>query len=659
MATRGRRQLAAIMFTDISGYTALMQRDERKAAAFRERHRVVLGRCVEVAGGEVVQHYGDGSLTVFESALVAVQCALEVQATLRDEPPVPLRIGIHSGDIVRGGPGDIFGDGINVASRIESICPPGAVLVSERVFEDLKNQVDLTVEPHGTFEFKNVDRPMKVYAVTRTGDRLLAEAPASAGRTGRARLPSGGEDRSNAVAVLPFANMSTDPENEFFSDGIAEEIINALTQVPGLKVTARTSSFSFKGQKLDVREIATRLEVGSILEGSVRRAGDRVRITAQLIDASTGYHIFSEAYDRVIADIFDTQDEIARPITRKLTASIPGKEPPPGSLVRTQTHDPAAHEAVLRGLYHFNRWFTESVRISLGHYQEAIRRDPDYALAHAGAAHCWVWLAGLASEGPDDASERARVSAERAVELDPLSPQAHLARADYLIFTAWDFEGGLEAVRKGLELAPGHALAHHMHAMYLRIRDRSDEAVVALETARALDPVSLPINNHLANALAAAGRLDEAIVQIDRTLRLDPGFTPAVEAAGWLQLQAGNLERATEVFDSLRRTSPQSADAISAQGFAYAVAGRIDEARACLAELEPRATAAGTGPEVEIARIQAVLGFFDEAMASLERAFRRKATPILFLHNSIRPWGGLRDDPRFKGLLERVQRGGD
>ena len=294
--------MAAIMFADMVGYTALLQENEDQARRSRNRLRSTLRAQVQSQGGRVVQFYGDGALSVFQSAVGAVESALAIQGELTREPTVPVRIGIHIGDVVHDDEG-AFGDGVNVASRIESLSVPGGILVSGKVYDEIKNQSHLETQSLGQVHLKNVTEPVPIYALCNPG---LAVPDAE--------LIGATKARESSIAVLPFMNMSNDEENEYFSDGITEELINLLTRLNGLKVTARTSSFSFKGKSVDVREIGKQLGVAHVLEGSVRRSGERVRITAQLLDASNGYHLFSESYDRRVDDVFAAQDEISETI---------------------------------------------------------------------------------------------------------------------------------------------------------------------------------------------------------------------------------------------------------------------------------------------------------------------------------------------------------
>jgi TolB-like protein/class 3 adenylate cyclase len=281
------RQLAAIMFTDMVGYTALMQTNEIVATTKRERHKMVLDSTINKFKGKILQYYGDGTLSIFNSAADGVNCAIEIQTKLKEEPRVDLRIGIHTGDIVLDDEG-IYGDGVNIASRIESLSVAGGVFISEKVYDDIKNQENISTREIGSFELKNVKQPIRVFAISNPGFPV----PSRSEVKGKLVQPT------NRLAVLPFENFSPDPENEYFSDGITEELINAFSKIDGLLVTSRTSSFAFKKKHEDAREIGSKLNVDKILEGSVRKAGNRVRITAQLISSADGYHLWSETFDR-------------------------------------------------------------------------------------------------------------------------------------------------------------------------------------------------------------------------------------------------------------------------------------------------------------------------------------------------------------------------
>ncbi len=639
------RQLSAIMFTDMVGYTALMQTDEREARRQRDRQRAVLEDEVERHGGRILQFYGDGTLSVFQSAIEAVRCAMHVQQALVEEPRVPLRVGIHTGDIVHDRNG-VFGDGVNVAARIQGLATPASILVSGKVHDELKNQVDLETRSLGRFEFKNVRRPLEVHAVVAPFLELPAESHLMTRRVRDTR----------SVAVLPFANMSADPENEFFSDGITEEIINALTRVPGLQVTARTSSFAFKNHHEDVRSIAARLGVGTVLEGSVRRAGNRVRIAAQLIDAKDGYHLFSEVYDRSLDDIFQTQDEISRTIVSRLESHFApgGQAPAPASLLASHTHDTEAYTEYLKGRYHWNRWTPRDALQAIDHLERSAELDPTCALPYSALAAAYTYMASIGHLPAADAYPRAAAFARQALELDPDGGEGHLALAAIRFFHEWDFRGAEESFRRALARTPGSAEAHHIYALFLKAVGRLGESVSEMEAAVRLDPLSLPLNQTLGVALFAADRAHEAEMQFRRCLELEPTFRGAVEMMGWIHWRRGDPQGALEAWERLPALASNRFAGAGLRGMAYARLGERARATEMLSLLEERRR---VEPSVNLRMDFAVLyyglGDLDATFRQLERAVEERLGSVVFLATSPN-WKELRPDPRFQALVRRV-----
>ena len=417
------RRLAAIMFTDIVGYTQMMHDNEIAAAAIRQRHRDIFQKEHQRCNGEILQYYGDGTLSIFKSAVEAVECAIKMQQQFFVEPGgqtgevVPLRIGIHLGDIVFDD-NDVYGDGVNLASRVESLGVPGCILISEKVNYAIKSQASIETQSLGYFEFKNITDPIEIFSISNKGIKI----------PDRSQLKGKLKENKKSVAVLPFVNMSSDPENEYFSDGIAEEILNALVKVEGLQVTARTSSFSFKGKNLDVREIGRQLGVGHILEGSVRKAGNRVRITAQLVSSVDGYHFFSETYDRTLEDIFAVQDEIASTITNRLREHL-GEEEHKEKLVTAPTMNMEAYETYLRGLFYFNQFGDdEAMTKAIPYFENAIEMQPDFGLPHARLGICYLFQAMGGKTTLKDAHQKILRQFERIEELGVESPDAYFAK---------------------------------------------------------------------------------------------------------------------------------------------------------------------------------------------------------------------------------------
>src|SRR5580765_4416441 len=315
------------MFTDMVGFTALMQENEQLAIQKRDRSKKIFEESLAKHDGKLLQYYGDGTMSLFSSALNAVRSAIEMQTLFLTEPKVDVRIGLHIGDVMFDDTG-IYGDSVNVASRIESLATPGGVFISEKLFDEVKNNENISTRSLGYFELKNVKQPMKVYAITNTGLAI----PSREEMRGKTKTVL------NGIAVLPFTSLSSDPENEFFCDGLTEELINVLAKVEGLQVTSRTSAFAFKGKNEDVREIAAKLNVQKIIEGSVRKAGNKIRVTVQLINAADGNHFWSETYDRNLEDIFEIQDDIARAIANKLRENLT-TEQHQSQLAKSSTQD--------------------------------------------------------------------------------------------------------------------------------------------------------------------------------------------------------------------------------------------------------------------------------------------------------------------------------
>jgi len=378
---KSKRQLAAIMFTDIVGYTKMMQENETAAATVRQRHRYVFQKEHQRSNGEILQYYGDGTLSIFKSAIEAVECAIAMQQEFQMGKVVPLRIGLHLGDIVYD-KDEVYGDGVNLASRIESLGVPGCILISDKVNYILKSHASIKTQSVGHFEFKNFKDPVEIFSISNKGINVPC----------RSELKGKLKENKKSVAVLPFVNISSDPENDYFSEGIVEEILNALVKVEGIQVTARTSSFSFKEKNVDVREIGRQLGVEHILEGSVRKAGNCVRITVQLVSCIDGYHLFSETYDRNLVDVFSVQNEIAQKITNRLREHL-GETTYKQQLVKAPTLNIEAYETYLKGLYFYNQWGDEALEKAIPYFEKAIEMQDDFALPYARLGICFMFQA--------------------------------------------------------------------------------------------------------------------------------------------------------------------------------------------------------------------------------------------------------------------------
>lgn len=505
---RSTRQLAAIMFTDMVGFTALMQQNEQLAIQKRDRSKKIFEDCLGKHNGKLLQYYGDGTLSIFSSGVDAVRAAIEMQMLFLAEPKIEIRIGIHTGDVMIDDNG-VYGDSVNVASRIESLATPGGVFISEKLFDEVKNTEDIGTKALGYFEFKNVKQPIQVYAISNPGLMIPS----------REELKGKTKTILDGIAVLPFTSLSSDPENEFFCDGMTEELINVLAKVEGLHVISRTSAFAFKGKNEDVREIGAKLSVQKIIEGSVRKAGNKIRITVQLINAADGYHFWSEAYDRNLEDIFEIQDDIARAIANKLRANL-NTEKHESPLAKSVTGNIEAYKKYLHALHHYNSTWSENKGHALELFREVIQLDPGMVNAYAYLSISYTFMAQSGQMSAAEASELSGKYAAKAMSIDPENPLSLMALSSIKLY-AWEWEEGRKLLQKAIDINPNDANARQLAAEYGLVFIQHDEVIENTRHMRRLDPLSANTLGHAARYLAFLGHADEALLLADEALDLD------------------------------------------------------------------------------------------------------------------------------------------
>ncbi|MBI4545973.1 MAG: tetratricopeptide repeat protein [Gemmatimonadetes bacterium] len=472
------------------------------------------------------------------------------------------------------------------------------------------------------------------------------------GYAGFNRYFSGGKGGPGAgissIAVLPLVNMSADAENEYFSDGMTEELLNALAQLEGLQVAARTSSFAFKGKELDVREIGRKLGVSAVLEGSVRRSGNRLRVTAQLINVEDGYHLWSETYERELADVFAVQDEISRAIVDalKLKLARVGRD----DLVARSTDDVAAYDLYLKGRFHWNKRTGASMRLALEYFRQALERDPTFARAYAGQADVYALLSYYGHLAPRAGYEQARAAARRALELDPDVAEAHASLGLIALNYDWDWDSAEREFRRALELNPSYAIARQWYVNLLTTRGRYKEAAAQSARARALDPLD-PIIASGSGTLALVQRQwDTAIAAYQHASALNPDHP----GSGWLLSIPYSLAgRHEEAIAQIARADSVAGSPItrSVYGWALARAGRTSEARKILAELESLAARA-PAPAYSLALVYIGLGEKDRTLDWLERAIEQHESVGLQL--SLPDFDVLRGELRFRRIVQRM-----
>ena len=451
----------------------------------------------------------------------------------------------------------------------------------------------------------------------------------------------------NSIAVLPFTNLGGEPENEYFSDGLAEEILNALGHVEALKVSARSSAFSFRGKTTDIAAIAGKLRVANVLEGSVRRAGQRIRVTIQQIDARTGFQVWSERYDRQMEDIFELQDDIARAITERLKVSL-------GAGARRSTSDLQAYEFYLKGRYYWAQR-PQGIGKAIEYFEGAINTDPKYARARAGLADCYATL-GSWENGtmpPIEAMAKAKEAADKALELDKRLAEAHTTLAYRTTHHDWDWACAEAQFKHAFELNPNYAVCHHWYSHYLTAVGRTEESLTASKRCLELDPLDLVINVHMAWHYLFARQYEQAIEQCSKTSELHPNsFWPAY-FFGLAYEQQGDVDRALEDLRASVRMSGNVTFATAALGHLYGITGKTDEARAVYEELKARAEWAYV-PAYDIAMVCTGMGWNDQALDYLARAHQERSGWITYLKVDPR-LDPLRDDARFVDLLRRVR----
>ncbi|OGC79824.1 MAG: hypothetical protein A2W07_06560, partial [candidate division Zixibacteria bacterium RBG_16_43_9] len=451
-----------------------------------------------------------------------------------------------------------------------------------------------------------------------------------------------------SIAVLPFVNLSADPEQEYFCDGMAEEIINALSQVKGLRVVARTSAFAFKGKSEDIREIGKKLNVETVLEGSVRKERNRLRITAQLVNVTDGYHLWSEKYDRDMEDIFAIQDEISLAITEKMKLKLLGEEKE--RMVKHYTEDLEAYNLYLKGLYFRRKVMEDDIRKAIEHFNLAINKEPDYALAYAGLAYAYMLLAFYAQVSAKEAYPKAKQAALKAIELDDQLAEAHESLGTVSAYLEWNWESGEREFKRAIELNPGYPWGHFHLGNILLYQARFDEAITKIQNGLDLDPLNLAFNRNLGEAYFRAGRLENAIETLQRTIEMDPTFPVTHLYLGYAYIQKSMCEEALAEVEK-EKTLPKPI--LDPQiGIVYARMGRREEALQILRKYMESSTKEFISP-YGLALLCFALEENDIGFQWLEKAYEEHdmwmfQIKIDFLMDSVRT------DPRFKALLKKM-----
>jgi len=699
-----QRKLAAIMFTDMVGYTALSQRNETLALELLEEHRHLLRGLFPRFAGQEIKTMGDGFLVEFASALEAAKCAIEIQRALAQrnlsvpsERQLQVRIGIHIGDVVHRG-GDVLGDGVNIASRIEPLAEPGGICISVDVAHQIQHNLEAAVVQVGAAALKNVAVPLEVCRIvlpwekqgpTRNAEAHIRELSAPAKSTHRlapallalvglavlgvvgwwayphfgkapspnaipqaktpSTTPSPADTRS--VAVLPFAIMSPEREkDEYLSEGITEHLCTVLSQVRGLRVPGRTSCAVFKGKQEDIRKIGEQLNVATVLEGSVQRAGSQLRITAQLINVADGFHLWSETYDRDMTNIFTIQSDVAQQVVAALKLRLGMADTQ--RLQKQPTENVEAYNCYLQGRFWWNKRTLEALYKAIHQFQAAIALDPNCAVAYAGLADAYALLAYYGSVAPKECFPQAKAAATKAVALDDQLSEGHVSLALVRLMWDWDWRGAESEFGRAIELNPNNSTAHHWYSHYLRIMRRFHDGVAEVRKAQALDPLSSIIGAQLGETLVLAGQYDLAITEYQKNLERDPNFHVTYYLLSRAYSLRGNYP---EAIAAARKSCELAPDALFnpvALAVVYAEAGQQAEAKKILDKLIAQSRQAYF-PAFQIALLCAASGDNEQALRWLEKAYDERAYRLGYV-NAEPLFDRLRTEPRFIAFLRKM-----
>jgi len=615
-------RLAAVWFADVAGYSARAAEDECGALQLIEILQALSREIVGRYEGRIVKFIGDAVLAEFPSTALAVQAAAALNKAYLEQSAATghshsLTVGVHVGDVAVGWDGDLYGDAVNAAARIQEAAAPGQVVASQDVWRQLRARREFCFEPLGDRSLKGVG-PTGLYVAT--VDDGGSRSPQS--------IPEGNESeeerkkRIRSLGVLPFADLSAERDQEYFGDGIAEEILNALAKVGALHVAARTSCFAFRGTSIDAREIGRRLGVEALLEGSIRKAGSRVRISVQLIDARNGYHLWSERFDREIEDIFAIQDEIARSVIDALGLSLTQREE--RRLLKPSTNNVEAYEFYLRARKLFQQWTRQSIELAREMFERAAELDPHFAAAWAGLATAHVYLFSWGGRDPD--LQKAHNASTRALELDPELADAHVAAGQSFSMEQRYIEAAAEFER-AIELDPTLFDAYYYYARSCFKAGDLNKALKLFEKAQSIRPEDYQSAALIAAVLRQLGRIDEAhsgdqlaIESINRHLELNADEARAFNLGAIILARLGEVERAKQWNERAMSLAPDD-DAILYNA-------------SC---------------------VFAVLGEEDRALAGLQRAIEAGLAGGDWVSHDP-DWEQLRDHPRFQTLVHRLRR---
>jgi len=664
------------MFTDMVGYSAMTQKNENLALELLEEHRQILRSFFSEHGGHEVETAGDAFFVEFTSALEAVQCAIEIQKALFErnkstpsEKQIRIRIGVHLGDVVHSGK-NVLGDGVNIAARIEPLAHSCGICISQDVARQIQNKIDLPIKKIDRAKLKNIQLPVDVYAVVLPWlEKELKTRKITGFKKKHVLIPVGvlavvciltalwflpslinNKVEKKSIAVLPFRNMSEKIENEYFSDGITEDIIAHLSKLKNLKVISRTSIMQYKNTDKNLKDIGDELNVSTILEGSVRRDNQRIRIVAQLIDAEEDEHLWTATYDTLITEIFDIQSSVAKKIALTLKTTISRAD---NQLFdRTVTKNLLAYDLYLKGRYHWNKRMPDDLKKGIDFFEKALKIDPEFAHAYSGLADSYIILGNFGILPPEEAFTKGKKAALNALKINNMLAEAHTSLALAQMHYDWNWQDAETGFKRAIELDPGYAMAYSLYASYLTALKRSEEATIFREKARDLDPDCSAILLNESLELYFEKKYDQTIIHCQKLLELDPFLILAYIPLCGAYVEKSMYDEAIEKLISAQYLSKGHSTVMAITGYVHAVSGKKDEARDLLEILLEKSQEEYIGP-FWIAVLYAGLGENDQALTWLEKSCEQRDGILVYL-DVIPIFEYLHADPRFVNILTQM-----
>ncbi len=636
------KKLASIMFTDIVGYTKLMQTSESHAIKLRNRHREVFEFLHESYGGKIIHYYGDGTLSTFASAEDAVRCAIDIQLELRREPEVPLRIGIHLGDVIFTDT-DIIGNSVNLAARIESLGIAGAVFISNKVMEEIKNQDDIPLQLLGSYHFKNDQHPRSVYAISGYG--LIVPSPDQL--SGKLE-PASNQKNIESLAVLPFDNFTGDEDSDYMVRGIHDNLITALSRISSLRVISRTSTLFYKNSEKSIPEIAKELNVDAVVEASVAKIRDNIQVNVQLIRAFPDEdHIWADVFDRSIEDVFSLLNEITQTIAEKINLVLTPKEA--DNLSRAAQVRPQAYQAYLRGMFYWEKLSAKDFEIAKEYFEKAISIDSNFAPPYAAMAHTLIGQVQMGLIAPPEAMPEIYRHNMKALSLDADFAESHYMNAILSMAVEWDWVKSEVELLKSIHANPNHSLSHAYFGHLLMILDRFEDAIREVQIALDLDP-----NNPLVQSLAGVvffhgGETKRAFELTNQSHRIDPNNILNFRILESCYVRFAEYEQALEMQKKINHLDRESCRAME-KAFKNK---DYRQAMLALARTKEKLSSQQFVQPAWVALAYLRAGLHDETIQWLERGYQvhDQDLPYMFIANEFTP---LKQDKRFMQIAHKM-----